>query len=115
MTLGRIAAFVLLGVMGLAPCAGVCVGLTSSTHARMACCVDKSADEAAMCCASAEGRQNAESAAPAGVVALPPSEPITLRFATDLRSPSPAAAIIDSQTPTRDDSARYVLLSVFLI
>jgi hypothetical protein len=81
----------------------------------MACCVDKSADDAAMCCASAEDRQNAESAPFAAFVALPPSEPIALKFVGALAPPLRAALIIDSHAPITDDSARYILLSVFLI
>ena len=114
MTHRSIFVFVLLGTMVLAPCIGVCVGLASPTHGRMACCVDKSASEATMCCGSAEGRQNAESAAAAGVVALQPIEPLALKFATALSLPPRTAFVIDSHGPT-DDSARHLLLSVFLI
>ena len=69
MDLRRIAAFAVLAVLFAAPCSGVCTGWERSTDARMACCVGKSADEATMCCASSESRQNAESPAVLAIVA----------------------------------------------
>lgn len=108
--LRRTFAFVLLSTLSLAPCLGVCAGWTASAHAQMACCANKSANDAEMCCASSEGRQNADSAASLTIVALPPTEPIALEIASAL-----AAFVIDSHDPVTDDSARHVLLSVFLI
>lgn len=115
MDLRRIAAFAVLAVLFAAPCSGVCTGWERSTDARMACCVGKSADEATMCCASSESRQNAESPAVLAIVALPAPEPIALRIASALASQLPAASVIDSHDPQTADSDRYVLLSVFLI
>ena len=115
MSLRRTFAFVLLAALALTPCLGVCEGWSASGDARMACCADKSANEAKMCCASAEGRQNADSTAHVAPVALPPVEPIALKTTTDLAPRLRAEAVIDSHHPITDDSARYVLLSVFLI
>ena len=80
----------------------------------MACCVGKSADEAKMCCASSEGRQNAESSAFA-TPALPALEPIALEIASLLAPALRAASVIESHDPLIADSERYILLSVFLI
>ena len=107
-------AFVLLGMLMLTPCLGVCTGWSASAEARMACCVGKSADEAKMCCASSEGRQNADSTASA-IPALPALEPIALEIASVLAPELRAAAVIESHDPLTADSERYVLLSVFLI
>ena len=113
--LRRTFAFVLLGAMALAPCLGVCTGWTSSADARMACCVGKSADEAKMCCASSEGRQNANSAGAPALAALPAPEPIALEIASALAPQLRAASVIDAHDPLTADSDRYVLLSIFLI
>jgi hypothetical protein len=68
-----------------------------------------------MCCASAEGRQNADGPTALTFAALAPLEPIALKIATALAPQLRAASVIDSHNPVTDDSARYVLLSVFLI
>jgi hypothetical protein len=81
----------------------------------MACCANKSASDAEMCCASSEGRQNADSAASLTIVALPPTEPVALKIASALGPQLRAAFVIDSHHPLTDESARHVLLSVFLI
>lgn len=81
----------------------------------MACCAGKAADQAQMCCASAEGRQNADFTAHVAPVALTPIEPLALKVATTLAPRLRAEAVIDSHNLITDDSARYVLLSVFLI
>jgi len=81
----------------------------------MACCAEKSADEATMCCASSEGRQNADSPGAFAVVALPAPDPIVSRIASALAPQPRAASVIDSHDPLTADSERYVLLSVFLI
>jgi len=114
MRLRRSFAFALLAALVLAPCLGACAGWTGSADAPMACCVGKAADEAKMCCAAGESRQNADASAPLPV-ALPPVEPIALKVATALAPRLRAEAVIDSHHPITDDSARYVLLSVFLI
>ena len=113
--LRRTFAFVLLLALALAPCWGVCSGWTASENARMACCVGKSSDEAKMCCASSEGRQNSDSPGALAVVALPAPEPIALKIASALATEQSAASVIDSHDPLTADSERYVLLSVFLI
>jgi hypothetical protein len=68
-----------------------------------------------MCCASSEGRQNAGGPTALTMAALAPLESITLKIATALAPRLRAEAVIDSHDPVIDDSARYVLLSVFLI
>ena len=115
MILRRTFALVLLGALSLAPCLGVCAGWMTSADARMACCVNKSANDAEMCCASTEGRQNADSVTSLVIVALPPIEPIALKIASALAPQLRAASVIDSHDPVISDSARHVLLSVFLI
>jgi hypothetical protein len=110
----RIFALAVLPVLFAAPCAGVCTGWAASADERMACCVGKSAEEATMCCASAEGRQNADWPA-ALVVALPASETIALKIASALAPEPRAVSVIKSHDPLATDSKRYVLLSVFLI
>ena len=107
-------AFVLLGMLILAPCFGVCTGWSASAEERMACCVGKAADEAKMCCASSEGRQNADSTGSA-TPALPALEPVALEIASVLAPELRAADVIASHDPLTADSERYVLLSVFLI
>ena len=82
----------------------------------MACCIGKTAGEATMCCASSEGRRNADaSGALLAFVALPAPEPIALKIASALAPQLRAAFVIDSHDPLTADSERYVLLSVFLI
>ena len=115
MSLRRIFALVLLLALALAPCLGVCTGWSASADARMACCIGKAADEAKMCCASSEGRRNADAPGALALVALPPVEPIALKIAAALAPQLRAASVIDSHDLVTDDSARYVLLSVFLI
>ena len=114
MFLRRTFAVLLLSTLAMAPCLGVCTGWAASPDARMACCIGKAADEAKMCCAAGESRQNADSSAPLPV-GLPPVEPIVLKIATTLAPQLRSASATDSHDPVIDDSARYVLLSVFLI
>lgn len=115
MTLRKTLAFVLLGAVALAPCLGVCAGWMASAHARMACCADKTADEATMCCASSEGRQNAESLTSLSVVAVPAIEPVAVKI-TSVPAPSTRnRSVLDAHAQLTDESARHVLLSVFLI
>ena len=68
-----------------------------------------------MCCASSEGRENADSVASLSFVATPPTQPIAFNVAADLALPPRAETVIESHTPLVDGSARHVLLSVFLI
>ena len=81
----------------------------------MACCAGKAADEAKMCCASSEGRQNGDAPGSMAAVALPAPEPVALRVASALAPQLRAAFVIDSHDPLTADSERYILLSVFLI
>src|SRR5688572_19779236 len=71
MFLHRTFTVVLLGALLIAPCLGVCAGWESSEHARMACCVGKSQSDADTCCATSEGRQNADIFAGLVAAALP--------------------------------------------
>ena len=68
-----------------------------------------------MCCASSEDRQNADGPSALTIATLAPFEPIALKIATALAPRLRAEAVIDSHDPITGDSARYVLLSVFLI
>lgn len=115
MSLRRNFAFVLLLALALTPCLGVCTGWSASAEARMACCIGKTADEAKMCCASSEGRRNADAPGALALIALPAPEPIALKIASALAPQLRAAFVIDSHDPLTADSERYVLLSVFLI
>lgn len=115
MDLRRIAAFAVLAVLFAAPCSGVCTGWAASADARMACCIGKTADEATMCCASTEGRQNANPSGPLAVAALPALKPVTLSIAAIVPLPSAALIDLDAHDPLTNDSERHVLLSVFLI
>ena len=108
-------ALALLGAVLLGPCFGVCSGWKASADARMACCAGKSTDEAELCCASAEGRQNSESLAGLTTVGLPPLEPVALKIAAVLGPEPPATFVLDSHDPLTADCERHVLLSVFLI
>jgi hypothetical protein len=114
-TFRRTFAFVVVLALALAPCMGVCTGWSASAEARMACCIGKAVDEAKMCCASSEGRRNADAPGALALVALPAPEPIALKIAAALAPQVHAAFVIDSHDPLTADSERYVLLSVFLI
>ena len=114
MLVRRSLTFVLLGMLVLAPCLGVCAGWSASAEVRMACCAGKSADEADTCCASSEGRQNTDSSASA-VPALPALVPIAPEIASVLAPELPAISVIESHDPLTADSERHILLSVFLI
>ena len=80
----------------------------------MACCVDKAQGEADACCASGEGRQNADAAA-SFLAAVPPLEPIALAASAIVLLPDHAALDLESHDPLTSDTERHVLLSVFLI
>ena len=114
MLVRRFLAFVLLGVLAVAPCLGVCSGWSASSEARMACCMGESADQATMCCALSEGRQNADPSASA-IPVFPALEPITFEFASVLATDLRAAVVIESHDPLTADSERHVFLPVFLI
>ena len=111
----RFPALAILTVLLVAPCSGVCHGWTSSNDARMACCAGKSAGDAEICCGSAEGRQNADPSGSTPVAALPPLDSIALKLASALAPQQPTASVIDARVPITNDTARHVLLSVFLI
>jgi hypothetical protein len=109
--------FVVLAVLTsffAGPCVAVCQGWSASSHERMACCVDKSEDAAKACCASAEGRNNSETASALAV--FPPAlqlMPLAL---------SPTADPIEHNDIDRDtphpltaNANRHALLSIFLI
>lgn len=108
-------AVALLAALLAAPCLGVCAGWSSSDHARMACCADKAQDEADTCCASSEGRQNADVLAGLVVAALP----VPAVDADQIESILTASQIFTPQWESHDrissDAHRHVLLSVFLI
>ena len=111
----RLFAVVLLAALLVAPCLNVCAGWSASDHARMACCVDKSQGEADSCCASGEGRQNADVLAGLMVAALP----VPALDADQIESILTASQLFTPQWDSHDrilsNSDRYVLLSVFLI
>lgn len=111
----KVFAVALLAAFLAAPCLSVCAGWNASDHARMACCVDKSQDEADSCCASGEGRQNAD--VPAGLVAA--ALPVPAIDADQIQSILTASQIFtphwDSHERIPSGSDRHVLLSVFLI
>jgi hypothetical protein len=98
------------------PCLGVCTGWDESSHARMACCVDKTPTEADACCASGENQQQGSD--PLGVFsmsALPAPAPVAFTIAAVVPVPSPFRFDIASHTTRPSDSDRHVRLSVFLI
>ena len=68
-----------------------------------------------MCCASTEGRQNANPSGPSAVAALPAPQPVTLSVAALVALPNRALIDLDAHDPLTNDSERHVLLSVFLI
>jgi len=115
MFLRRAFAVALLAALMTAPCVGVCAGWDTSDHARMACCVGKSQDEADTCCASGEGRQGADVLA--GLVAA--ALPVPAVDAAQIESILSAAQIFtpqwDSHVRILSDTDRHVRLSVFLI
>ena len=108
-------AIALVTALLAAPCVGVCAGWDTSGHARMACCVDKSQDDADACCASGEGRQNADVFGGLLLAALP----IPSVDANEMESILTARQIFtphwDSHERILSDTYRHVLLSVFLI
>lgn len=105
----------LLAILAFAPCLGVCSGWTASAEARMACCMGKSSDEATMCCASSEGRQNADGAGAIAIAGLPVRDHITFQIAAALAPEMRRALVTESDVPPTTDSDRHILLSVFLI
>jgi hypothetical protein len=113
--LRRAFAIPLLTALVVAPCLGVCAGWTASAHDRMACCADKARNEADACCASGEGRQNADMFAGLVLAALPAASVDASQFESILTTPQIFAPQWDSHDRIPSDSHRYVLLSVFLI
>lgn len=115
MFLHRAFAIALLAALLTAPCVGVCAGWEASDHARMACCVGKSQDEADTCCASGEGRQGADVLAGLAAAALP----VPAVDADQIESILSARQIFtphwDSHVRILSDTGRHARLSVFLI
>lgn len=110
----RLGAVAVMLALLVGPCLSACAGWDASRHARMACCADKSADEADACCASTEGRENSPTAST--VAAFPVTlGPVPLAcpvVATSLERTARDRHAGDPLTPTTE---RHVLLSVFLI
>jgi hypothetical protein len=107
-------AVILLAALLAAPCFSVCAGWAMSPNDRMACCAGKTQGEADGCCASGEGRQNAEVPGALLIAALPAPEPVALKTATVIPLPH-ARFDLDLHDPHTSDSERHILLSVFLI
>jgi hypothetical protein len=111
----RTSAVALLVAMLSAPCLGVCSGWMMSPHDRMACCADKSPDQATACCASGESRQNGDlfgglALAALSVPAVDASQVESILTASQIFTPQ-----WDSHDRIPSGSDRHVLLSVFLI
>jgi hypothetical protein len=115
MFLRRALAVSLLTVLVAAPCLGVCTGWTASAHDRMACCADKAQNEADTCCASGEGRQNADVFGGLVLAALPVPAVDASQIESILTTPQIFTPLWDSHDRIPSDSHRHVLLSVFLI
>jgi hypothetical protein len=112
----RLFAVAIIAAFLSAPCLNVCAGWSTSSHARMACCVDKAQNDADACCASGENQQQGSD--PLGVFstsALPAPAPVAFAIAAVVPAPSPVAFDIPSHTTQPSDSDRHVRLSVFLI
>lgn len=104
----------LLGV----PCLNTCEGWTASSVERMACCADghdQSQDAADRCCATGEGRRNAESSPGAVIAVLPAPAPVPLDGTAAVPLPRYAAWTFDNYQLFGSGSDRHILLSVFLI
>ena len=115
MFLRRAFAASLLIALVATPCLGICTGWTMSADDRMACCVDKARDEADTCCASGEGRQNADVFAGLLLAALPVPPVDASQIESILTTPQIFTPQWDSHDRIPSDSHRHVLLSVFLI
>lgn len=111
----RVFAVALLAALLIAPCLGVCAGWEASDHARMACCVGKSQDEADACCGSGEGRQNAEAFGGLVAAALPVPAVDADQIESILSAPQIFTPLWDSHARILSDTGRHVRLSVFLI
>jgi hypothetical protein len=115
MDVRKVSALALMATLLIAPCLGVCAGWAASHHDRMACCADKSQNEADACCASGEGRQNADVLTGLAIGALPVPAVDANQFDSALATPQLFTPHWDSHDRIPSDSDRYVLLSVFLI
>jgi hypothetical protein len=111
----RLFAVALLAALVAAPCLNVCAGWSGSDHARMACCVGKSQDEADSCCAAGEGRQNADVLGGLVVAAVPVPSVDTEQIEAILTASQIFTPHWDSHDRIPSGSDRHVLLSVFLI
>ena len=113
-TVRRVTSFAVVVAFLVGPCLSVCAGWDASSHARMACCAHKPADEADTCCASAEGREN--SPGPSAVAAFPVAlEPVPLVRPIVATSVERTELDRDARHPLTPSTERHVLLSVFLI
>jgi hypothetical protein len=113
-----IAGFVLLALVSV-PCLGLCAGWQTSSHARMACCVESDGDQSQArvdaCCATGETRQNADSFVAAFIPPLPitdTSGDFDLSVLTALQD---FAFDADRANRIASETDRHLLLSVFLI
>jgi hypothetical protein len=112
----RLFSVVIVAAFLSGPCLNLCAGWSTSSHARMACCVDKAPNEADACCASGENQQQGSD--PLGVFstsALPAPARVAFIMGALVPAPSPVAFDIASHTTQPSDSDRHVRLSVFLI
>lgn len=81
----------------------------------MACCVDKSQDEADICCAVGEGRQNADVLAGLAVATLPVPAVDADQIESILTPSQIFTPHWDSHDRIPSGSDRHLVLSVFLI
>jgi hypothetical protein len=81
----------------------------------MACCADKTQNEADACCANGEAQQNADASSPAAMLSLPAIDAVTITFGAAIAPASHASIDLEAHTPLTSESGRHVLLSVFLI
>jgi hypothetical protein len=108
------AVFGLLASLFAGPCLTVCEGWSASSHERMACCMDKNADDADACCASAEGRTNSEAASALAV--FPPALQLIPAALTQIATSVEHVDVDrDAEHPLTATTSRHALLSIFLI
>ncbi len=111
----RAFAVALVAALLTAPCVGLCGGWEPSKHARMACCLDKSQNDADTCCASGEGRQNADMFGGLLLAALPVPSVDAAQIESILAAPQTFTPHWDSHVRILSGTDRHVLHSVFLI
>ena len=115
MLLHRVLAAALLTTLLAVPCVSVCIGWDATAHARMACCANKSQDDAGICCASADSRANAEVLSGLIVAAAPAPAVDAGQIASVFCAPQILTRQPGSHDRILSDTDRYVLHSVFLI